>query len=458
MNWLKRLFSKEERDFHSSSPTGGISSAPLNPVWNIPFGKYSDNNKPFSKIQNWYESESNFEKDQYALSFQLFFDHLRDDLVENVTFTKGEDSTFSFEIIQGSARVQGSSDGADIMARATLASMQKPSIAAMNRLLQRNFDLRYVRFAIDEKESFCLLFETPVSLASPSRLYFGLRELALNADQYDDELIGDFANLQRSQIYIPDLVPESEIKAKYKYFRKWISEAVESVSGLNADSFSGAIAYILLTTLYRIEYLIAPEGALQKRLDELGDLYWKRKEDLPLVSRNARIGEGLRSLLDISEEEFRKSLIRSKKTFSAMSPPPKQKIAEHIRNANRDAEWYIANEYPKIALEIVEYGIVYSQYCYSVPAIITQLSTLFLAVLHSDFFRDLGHDPDLLRPETGNPDPRRVIASINAILSRWSDKYPRLYWDQSRIVFDSMWDFARTFTEQLANLNLEIRR
>src|SRR5262249_51434224 len=118
----------------------------------------------------------------------------------------------------------------------------------------------------------------------------------------------------------------------------------------------------------------------------------------------------------------------------------------------------IANQYPNIALDIVEYGIVYSEYSYSVPAIISQLSTLFLAVLHSDFFCDLGKDPKLLRPETGNPDPRRIIASINAILSQWADKYPRLYWDHSRIVFDSMWDFARTFTEQVANLNLEIRR
>lgn len=457
INWFKKHFSGSGHQPRPSIATSPAPAARLNPIWNIPFGKYSDNNKSYAKIQKWYEAEAGFGKGLYELAFDMFFDHLKDDRVENVLFKKEGDTAFSFEIHQGSALVTGRSDGTDIVARATIASMQKPSVAAMNRLLVRNFDLRYARFAIDDSESFCLLYEVPVSLASPSRLYYGLRELALNADLYDDELTADFATLQRSQIYIPDPAPDHEIQAKYKYFRTWISKALESVDDLNSDSFSGAIAYILLTALYRIEYLIAPEGSLQKKLEELGDLYWKKKDELPLVTRNARIGEGLKTLLELDEDEFRKSLTRSKKTFSPMSPPPRQKISEHIRSANRDAEWYIVNQYPEIALEIVEYGIVYSQYCYSTPCIVSQLSTLFLGVLHPGFFRELGQDPDLLK-ENGQPDPRKIIAATNAILNQWADKYPQLYWDHSRIVFDSMWDFARTFTEQVANLNLEIRR
>jgi hypothetical protein len=454
MSWLRRLFGLEKES--PSVPAPPVPD-PLLHFWKIPFGRYSDNNKSYGQIQKWYQAEACFQKKDYECTLELFLGHLQDEPAGNVIFEK-ENKTVQFELLQGSAKITAVADKQNFTARANLAGMPSLSVPAMNRMLQRNFNLRYARFAMDEADKLCMLLEIPTNLASPNRLYYGLRELALNADQFAGALTTDFSNLKELGEIVPIPIPENEVKVKYAYFRQWITDALVETTELSADTFSGAIAYLLLTALYRIEFLIAPEGRLQQRLDEIGELYWKKKEERPLVSRNARVAEGLRSLLDISEPEFAQSLKRSRRTFSEKAPPPRNKVAENIRNANQDSEWYVVNQYPQIAQSIIEYGILYSLYSFSVPSIITQLSTLFLYTQHPAFFHELGIDAPLFNPETGRVSPRQFDAAVQSILREWSEKYPQLRWDQSRILFDNPIDFARTFTEQIATLNLEIRR
>ena len=60
--------------------------------------------------------------------------------------------------------------------------------------------------------------------------------------------------------------PNQEEKAiKLKYYKKWIQETLDLIGGIDADKFSGGIAYLLLALAYRIDYLILPEGKLLKR-------------------------------------------------------------------------------------------------------------------------------------------------------------------------------------------------
>lgn len=245
---------------------------------------------------------------------------------------------------------------------------------------------------------------------------------------------------------------------KYAYFRKWIQQTLDMTAELNADSFSGAIAYSYLTLLYRIDFLLAPEGKLMARLEEVSGHYWMRKDETPIVQRNAMMKEGIRKLLDISQEAFSKSLYRSKSSFAITPVPSPEKIKENVSSANKDADWYEDNKYPELALTLSEYGMMYNQFTYSMPAVLTELTTIYMAVLHDDFFRALGAKHSFCHPETKRPDKARITAAVDQCIRRWQEKYEALKWNHERINYGSLWDFARTFSEYASGLNLEVRR
>ncbi len=457
MGWLEKLFGKEESVEAAGVIDQSIPAMPLSGLAGIRFGRYSDNNKPYRKIRSWFLAEDLFKKKAYADSFAAFFDHISDDEARNVVFRPDGDR-FSFEIIQGSRKIYGTCDGETIVARVSIAVMVKPVNAVMRRLLDLNFSLRYSRCALDEGNTLCMVFQTPVRSASPGKLYNGLREVARYADRQDDLLVADFESLEAADLGHIRPLPDAEIDVKFRYFRKWIEDTLQCVSGLNPDSFSGAIAYAYLTLLYRIDFLIVPEARLMADLEAVSNLYWHKKEETTLVMRNALMGTGIRKLLDITREQFAAGLYRSTGTFSFVTPPPTGKTREHVHSANADAVWYVENKYPELALLINEYGIAYNQFSYSMPALLTELATIYMAVVHAPFFRELGMSPGFLHQETGKPHQKLLIAAIDHALGRWKEKYTALHWDHGKVNYNSVWDFAYTFSEQYGSLDLELRR
>ena len=74
---------------------------------------------------------------------------------------------------------------------AKIAKTDTLNIGFMRRLLERNFQLRYSRFALDEENNITIRFDTSVLDGSPYKLYYALKELTTNADKLDDLLIDD---------------------------------------------------------------------------------------------------------------------------------------------------------------------------------------------------------------------------------------------------------------------------
>jgi len=456
MGWLDKLLGKDVTTTTVPAETG-IVIKPFAGLDGIRFGRYSDNNKPYAKIRSWYLAEDRFKEKAYAEAFAAFFDHISDDEEQNVEF-RSDGAGFSFEFIQGSKMIRGKIDKGHIIAIALIAVMEKPSNAVMHRLLDLNFSLCYTRFALDDEQMLCQVFDTHADKATPSKLYYGLRELAKYADREDDLLMAEFSSLKAVDPALVHPLPEAELQVKYTYFHKWINEALKLVDGLNADSFAGAISYAFLTLLYRIDFLLVPEAGLMARLEALSNTYWHKKEEIPLVERNATMKEGIRKLLDITAEEFSKGVYRTKGTFAVVATPPADKVRENIRGANKDAQWYVENKHPDLVLVINEYGMVYNQFSYSMPRVLTELTTIYMAVLHVDFFRDLGMDPLFRDPLTGQLQPQLIASAIDVAMARWPDKYVNLTWDHNRINYNTLWDFAHSFSEQVAGLNTEIKR
>lgn len=454
MGWLDKLIGRDSK--RGDEKTGAVAR-PFEGLEGTRFGRYSDNNKSYEKTQLWYQAEQRFKERAFAESTRLFFEYINDEDEGNLSL-QPEGEGFRFELAQGSKSVLGKWDSRRIVAEAPIAVMETPGVAVMRHLLELNFSLFYSRYALDGSGRLCLVFDSDLSTASPNKLYYGLREVAKFADRQDDILLADFDALKPVNGGHVQRLPPLELETKYAYFRKWIQQTLELTDALNADAFSGAIAYSYLTLLYRVDFLIVPEGKLMARLEEVSSFYWTRKDETPIVQRNAMMKEGVQKLLNISFEEFAQSLYRSKSSFAITPVPSAEKLRENVSAANKDADWYQENKHPALALRLTEYGMMYNQFSYSMPAVLTELTLIFMAVLHDDFFRALGAKHSFYHPETQMPDEALITVAVNECISRWQGKYDSLRWNHDRINYSSLWEFARSFSEYMSGLNLELKR
>lgn len=418
----------------------------------IHFGRYSDNNKPVAKINRWTDADNLFKDKRYPESLDAFFEYLRDDSIPNVDYQRqGPEGRFS--IYQGSKIVRGMFDQEHVQAEVTLARMPQPSTPVMRRLLEMNFSLYYSRFALDN-DRLCMRFDTDLETANPTKLYYGLKELATRADKQDDLLVQDFSILETIDSGHITEIPLNEKEVKFAYFRQWIQETLEAVASVDADKFSGGNAYMLLALLFRIDYLLSPEGKLLRELEKIAGIYFTR-EERPAVEKNRDMVEAFKKLLLIPQEEIFSNLFRSKYTFSIVAPQPYKTVTDSIHNTNQNIPWYRDNNYPFIATQVAEYGIAFCQYSYSLPKVITEFFHLFMMINYAAYFLSLGFTESYYDPQTNQFNSLSIINAIKEIQDRWKDKYPHMDFKTQNLRFDNMVNFDFSFTNELEFLNMD---
>jgi hypothetical protein len=425
--------------------------APAGP--RIPFGRYSDNNKPTAKVDRWNEAETLFKEKKVHESIAAFFDYLRDEAIENVQHQPGADGKRgSFQFYQGSKIIRGQYDEAAFSASVPLAEMPQPSVPVMRRLLEMNFTLYYSRYALHENR-LEMLFNSDIRTTNPSKLYYGLKELASKADKQDDLLVQDFASLLPVETDHVQAIPDAEKEVKYKWLQHWIKETLDLVETVDADKYSGGIAYLLLALAYRIDFCVVPEGKLLLHIEKIVDIYF-RKDDRPVTEKNQDMIEEFGKLQARTREEVFPYLFRSKYTFSIVLPQAHKTISDAIYNANQNIGWYRDNKHTAIAAKISEYGFAYCQYSYSLPRPLTEFFQLFLMVNYPDFFRELGFRITYI-DAAGVLHAEEIGKAIRAIEEAWKSKYPDMAMRPDKVKYDTLLAFNQSFTGEIEFLNME---
>ncbi len=418
----------------------------------IKFGRYSDNNKSVAKAGLWTESENLFKEKEFRNSIKTFFEYLRDDEAGNVEFREVGDE-FAFEIYQGSKILRGESKKECIHTWVELARMSQHSVPVMRRLLEQNFNLFYSRYSLNG-EKLMMQFDTEIDAANPNKLYYALKELAIMADKQDDLLVQDFQSLEKLDMEHVHELPEAEKEVKYEFFRKNIRESLDQVNTLDAEKYTGGVAYLLLALLYRIDFLIVPEGWLMHELERIQSIYFK-KDNLSNIEKNRQMQQAIEKLEEISKEDFYRYLFRSKSTFAIRLPKNYSNVSEAITNANKSMIWYRDNKYPEIARQICEYGISFCQYTYSLPKVVTEYFQLLMEINYSEYFNKLGFSLTFYNHNKGKFDPFSIETEIERITRKWKEKFSGLNFRTSRLKYDNLVNFNHSFTTELSELNLE---
>jgi hypothetical protein len=253
--------------------------------------------------------------------------------------------------------------------------------------------------------------------------------------------------------HVKDL-PLQEKEVKYTWLQKWLKETLDTIAALDGDKFSGGISYMLLSLIYRIDYLISPEGKLLHELETAAAIYFK-KDERPVVEKNRDMIEAFGKIQAKTKDEIFSYLFRSKYTFAIVAPQNHKAIVDSIHAASQNMIWYRDNAYPFIANQVTEYGISYCQYSYSLPRIITDFFHLYMRINYGDYFLALGYKESFYDPFKNAFNTEAIAEKIRAIQQNWKSKYPNANFRVQQLRFDNLVNFNQSFIAELEYLNME---
>lgn len=418
----------------------------------VVFGRYTDAYKDKEKYDAWDAAMREFDQENFTPYFEKFFYYLGDDEKQNVKTSTTEGITY-FEIFQGSKLLVGTADRQNIRVESKIAKSDNLNIGLLRRLLELNFSLKYCRYALDKNDWVTMIFEAKTSDTNPYKLYYGLKELALNSDKQDDILESEFKSLTGvNKAHIVDL-EEAEKRTKYDYFQQTIRQVLETKESinLNLDSYPGAISYLCLDVIYRLDYLLKPEGHTMESFEKMHRNFYAKNGESP-ARKNVNLLEVLDDLKDRSYEDLAVELYNVTSTFGITQPSGHERMVEFIQKEIQNIHFYESNGYNAIVQSIYNYIVGYCLFNYSLPTPDKSLLHLYYLVNEHHYFKDLGFTYELV--EEGVLNRGNIVAEIKNVARSYKEEYGEIIPDIDILNFTSLQAFSKSYLVMLSRLKL----
>ncbi len=420
----------------------------------IHFGRFSDSYKQTKQYDAWDIALEKFKNEEYLESCKAFLDYLNDEREGNVKYWK-EDGKLRFELLQGSKIIYGEADRTKIRVEAKIAKANELNIAFMRRMVEQNFGLNYSRFGLDSENNITIVFDSFTLDASPYKLYYAIRELAINADKHDDILIDEFEELQPIENkHLIDIAEEEKL-VKYNFITNGIKGVLEEIENgqLNADQYPGGIAYLLLDLCYKLDYLTKPEGFMMEALERMNRLFFA-KDSKSTAQKNAILQKELEALSQRSKEEYFKEMYRVKTTFGITSPVNHERVCGLIDEVLHHMDWYKDNGFEKIAMAIPGYVVGNCLFNYAIPKPVKELYTLYFRIIEADYFQQLGFATVFYDSKIQRFDKKNIKNRIKEIVLKNKKMYPAMAPDLAKLNYKNLTDFAKSFLLMVKELDL----
>lgn len=385
-------------------------------------GRYTDAYKSATQLRAWERAISYFSEGQYLKSFQHLLFYLHDPLEQNIHWVTDRDGHFSFELYQGSRRVSGQFGARDCEVRTTIGQGEGFTEALLAELLSANYRLRGCTFGLEEDGRLILRFRIPSAEADPHRLYGALRELALEADDSDDHLAAKHPCLSAlREPHVREKTPE-EIALRTAWFRRETGALLQwyRAGEDRHRAYPGGFSIVLLAALYKIEFLLSPQGQVRRAIAGVHQEYLTRRGADPGATLDhwvARL-EGIGTLPD---EELQQEFYDVTATFGQVETLAAGRLREILQGQVREMDSWTKGGFPDYARHIPGFIMGYCLYRYALPGILRDLFALYFLVTEPEWSGGLGFPVYTRR--RGGYDRSLLVRTIQGLVQEWSDRF-----------------------------------
>lgn len=415
------------------------------------FGRFISYKKTSEQQELYQQSKKAFSQQQYLEGYENYFKYLcfYDDKEEcaNITFSR-DDEALHFRILQGSAVVKGIITQRHLKASVNIAHTLKDNIAVMRRLLEKNYMYTYSTFYFEKETLKIKIYFDNIAL-SPQKIFFPLRELAINADKEKELLLDEFNDLEPIELDHIEAMDAPLKETKLRFFREWIDKTEQKVALIPTQEQSGTIAFIWLGLLLKIDYFITPRGKIGFDIYEAIQAYYL--DDYKLVEeKNDALQKAVIKLKELETQKLSKSLYPIKQTFDIFTDNSLDEIRAFIDETLAKVVWYKEHRYEEVIMNIYEYLGLYMLYNYGMNDCLRELVQFNVKLHNSDFYSALGSE-SLYKNEKLNAN--RTAKEITQILKTYTKQYPYLDDFSVTLNYQSVEKFHHSYFIALKNLN-----
>lgn len=358
--------------------------------------------------------------------------------------------TIHFSLYQGYALIKGMITPTSLEAYADIALSDKLHVAIKRRFLERDFQLTYCRFSQNDGVV-KLSISLDNSTITPQKIFFPLREIALNADFEKEFIAGEFdeSTLLDTEHLTP--VSPNRIESNYAFMRRWIEETRQSLIGLLSNDNTGMVSFSYLALLLQIDYLFLPHKKMAKNISEKINGYFMDDEKLT-EDKNADLEQYLSELESMDIESFATQFYTCPYTFSPFDQAMHDEIAAFIEESLNKVRWYKNNRSNYVIPVIYRYISLYILYNYGLHPSLRALFHLHVEIYASDFFKAAGETP-LYDPVTQTFKQNLIAQRIRESIEPYMQRYKGLQNFAEHLNYSDLNHFSQSFYLQIKNLD-----
>ncbi len=396
-----------------------------------------------------------FEKKDILNAYKYFFKSLENfsnaKSNQNIIITE-EDDKLDFEIFQGTARITGTITKESLYAEVIITKKSSANVALKRLILERNYQLTYAYYFSNDVYIKLKLYLDNITM-TPQKVFFPLREIALNADFDKEYTKSEFLDLSIEDIDHLKSVDEDELKLKYDFLHKWIDEVNAKIATLPSNDNAAMQSFILLYLIFKIDYLIVPKYSIFQKSSKKIQEYFNN-ENLSVESKNEEIREYINELGEISFEEFKTNFYDAKYTFNPSDRSSHEEIEIFITESLAKIRWYKNNRYNQVIPTMYKYIALYLLYNYGLHPVTKALLHTLVEIQNPDFFEALGYTA-LYNMRDSTFSKKSIVSKIEDIILPYQNRYKMLKPFGDKLNFTSLNEFSNSFYLQLKNLDFE---
>jgi hypothetical protein len=263
------------------------------------------------------------------------------------TEVRFENGKHKFELRQGSVILYCRITEDTFYAYINVLKVEYPDPIVFRRLLNLNISAFNQTKASIVKNYIRLTTETMLDLASPSKIFWDLHELATEGDKLDDVLSIYSKGVKEIDIK-RDYWDENKKKKGAFYIKKWIDEALEKSQFWYEKNDLYAASWWLIGRIFSILYFVHPEGKLYEEFQTIVDEY--NNQDRSQDENIKRVILKLRKIRSLADDELYENFFSAKLTFLTAKPMSSDLLVKYLESSLNSANrfkslGYIDSEY-----------------------------------------------------------------------------------------------------------------
>ncbi len=282
-DWFNRLFNHSKTTKPILHHFGRSINARLNPQEHQLFTQASEAFQE-GKIVEAYEL--------YLRSLENFNGELSNENVE----IHYEDKALHFRLDQGTAVIHGVVTDKTFEAHSVITDRAMMNVAIKRHILERNDQLTYVRY-YTHGDFLQLKVYLDNTTMTPQKIFYPLRELALNADYEKEFLHYQFKQSQLAEVEHLQEIDEGELQIKYEAMQQWIANCQKELTQLPSNDNNTTVSFTLLSLLFQIDYLLVPHKDIMQEVFENINSFFTNDEPTGIVNDLGQEKEGRQRLL-----------------------------------------------------------------------------------------------------------------------------------------------------------------